>query len=65
MKTHMHRHTHTHTHTHIHTSTHVHMGILRSLGNKLTITQLEFYASECYTGVVEEAVNFHPDFKEK
>ena len=63
MKTHMHRHTHTHT------STHVHMGTctstLRSLGNKLTITQLEFYASECYTGVVEEAVNFHPDFKEK
>ena len=63
MKTHMHRHTHTHT------STHVHMGTctstLRSLGNNLTITQLEFYASECYTGVVEEAVNFHPDFKEK
>jgi len=58
-----------HRHTHTHTSTHVHMGTctstLRSLGNKLTITQLEFYASECYTGVVEEAVNFHPDFKEK
>ena len=37
----------------------------RSLRNKLTITQMEFYASKCYTGVVEEAVNFNPDFKEE